>query len=67
MTDQKQIQIGKNLTLGNALPLVLIAGPCALENRDHVLKVADSLVTISNRLNIGRKGTLHLPHHDLNC
>lgn len=53
MTDQKQIQIGKNLTLGNALPLVLIAGPCALENRDHVLKVADSLVTISNRLNIG--------------
>jgi 2-dehydro-3-deoxyphosphooctonate aldolase (KDO 8-P synthase) len=29
--------------VGNALPLVLIAGPCLLESRDHALKVADAL------------------------
>ena len=42
-----------DLTFGNDLPLVLIAGPCALENRQHALDVSGELVEISKRLGIG--------------
>ncbi len=38
---------------GNALPLALIAGPCALESRDHALEMASALKEIAARLNIG--------------
>ena len=38
---------------GNALPLALIAGPCALESRDHALMMAESLRDIAERLKIG--------------
>ena len=38
---------------GNALPLALIAGPCALESRDHALFMADALAEIAGRLGIG--------------
>ena len=38
------------LSLGNALPLVFIAGPCALESRQHALEVAGVLKEISGRL-----------------
>ena len=34
------------LALGNDLPLVLIAGPCALESRAHALEVSAALVEI---------------------
>ncbi|MGE3644819.1 MAG: 3-deoxy-8-phosphooctulonate synthase [Beijerinckiaceae bacterium] len=44
---------GKAVVFGNDLPLALIAGPCALESRDHALKMADALKTISEKLNIG--------------
>jgi 2-dehydro-3-deoxyphosphooctonate aldolase (KDO 8-P synthase) len=39
--------------LGNALPLTLIAGPCALESRDHALDMASALKDIADRLGIG--------------
>ena len=32
---------------GNALPLALIAGPCALESRTHALEVAGALKEIA--------------------
>jgi 2-dehydro-3-deoxyphosphooctonate aldolase (KDO 8-P synthase) len=38
---------------GNALPLTLIAGPCALEGREHALEMATALRDIAERLGIG--------------
>jgi 2-dehydro-3-deoxyphosphooctonate aldolase (KDO 8-P synthase) len=38
---------------GNALPLALIAGPCALESRAHALEMAAALKDIAGRLGIG--------------
>jgi 2-dehydro-3-deoxyphosphooctonate aldolase (KDO 8-P synthase) len=38
---------------GNNLPLALIAGPCALESRDHALEMAGALKEIAGRLGIG--------------
>ena len=37
---------------GNALPFALIAGPCAMESRDHALFMADALVEITKKLSI---------------
>ncbi len=48
----RHLKIGKNVTIGNDLPLVLIAGPCQVESRDHALMMADSLLKISSRLGI---------------
>ena len=38
---------------GNALPLSVIAGPCAMESRAHALEMAAALVEITKRLGIG--------------
>ncbi len=38
---------------GNALPLALIAGPCALESRAHALEMATALKEIATRVGIG--------------
>src|SRR5881296_4232096 len=38
---------------GNTLPLALIAGPCALESRDHALEMAAALKELTGRLGIG--------------
>lgn len=51
-TEQHQVHIG-NLTLGNDLPLVLIAGPCVLESRDHALEMAAGLSEITAGLGLG--------------
>jgi 2-dehydro-3-deoxyphosphooctonate aldolase (KDO 8-P synthase) len=42
-----------NTQFGNKLPLSLIAGPCALESRDHAFEMASALKDIANRLGIG--------------
>ena len=41
-----------NARFGNALPLALIAGPCALEGRSHALEMAAALKEITGRLGI---------------
>jgi 2-dehydro-3-deoxyphosphooctonate aldolase (KDO 8-P synthase) len=41
-----QIKIGKNL------PLVFIGGPCAIESRDHAMKMAEDMKKITDELNI---------------
>jgi hypothetical protein len=41
------------VTFGNRRPLAIIAGPCALESRDHALKMAGSLREIADRLGVG--------------
>src|SRR5215471_12516929 len=38
---------------GNALPLALIGGPCALEGRTHALETAAALKEITARVGIG--------------
>jgi len=52
MTNPRHIKIG-NLTIGNDLPLTLIAGPCALESRTHALEMSAALVEMTTRLGIG--------------
>ncbi|HLJ64621.1 MAG TPA: 3-deoxy-8-phosphooctulonate synthase [Stellaceae bacterium] len=48
----RHVQIGP-LTLGNDRPLVLIAGPCALESRAHALEMSHALVELTRRLKVG--------------
>jgi 2-dehydro-3-deoxyphosphooctonate aldolase (KDO 8-P synthase) len=47
----RHVTIG-DITLGNDLPLVLIAGPCALESRTHALEMSAALVEITRKLGI---------------
>jgi 2-dehydro-3-deoxyphosphooctonate aldolase (KDO 8-P synthase) len=47
----RHVTVG-DITLGNDLPLVLIAGPCALESRLHALEVSAALVEITRKLGI---------------
>ena len=42
-----------NVRFGNAQPLALIAGPCALESRDHAFEMASTLKEITARIGIG--------------
>jgi 2-dehydro-3-deoxyphosphooctonate aldolase (KDO 8-P synthase) len=42
-----------SVRFGNALPLALIAGPCALESRDHALEMASALKEIAGRIGMG--------------
>src|SRR3954453_16268743 len=42
-----------SVSFGNALPLALIAGPCALESRQHALEMASALKEIAGRVGIG--------------
>ncbi len=41
-----RVAIG-DFEVGNALPLALIAGPCAIEGRDHALRVSETLVEMT--------------------
>jgi 2-dehydro-3-deoxyphosphooctonate aldolase (KDO 8-P synthase) len=45
------VTVGK-MSFGNALPLALIAGPCALESRDHALEMASALKEITAKVGI---------------
>jgi 2-dehydro-3-deoxyphosphooctonate aldolase (KDO 8-P synthase) len=46
------VAVGK-VRFGNKLPLALIAGPCALESREHALEMASALRAIAEKLEIG--------------
>ena len=46
-------QGARAVRIGNGLPLVLIAGPCAMEGRDHALFMAEALSALAERLGIG--------------
>ena len=52
MTMPKRIEIGA-LTIANDAPFVLIAGPCALESREHAMEMSAALVEITSTLGIG--------------
>ncbi len=42
-----------NIEISNSLPFVLIAGPCQIETLDHALFMAEKLLQIANKNNIG--------------
>ena len=56
MTDahpvQATVKVGP-VRFGNRLPLSLIAGPCAMESREHALEMASALKEVTARLGIG--------------
>ena len=52
MTAARHVAVG-NLTIGNDLPLTLIAGPCAMESRAHALETAGRLAETCVDLGVG--------------
>jgi len=46
------VTVGR-VKFGNALPLAVIAGPCALESRDHAFEMAAALKEIAGKLGLG--------------
>lgn len=48
----RHVAVG-DVTFGNDLPLVLIAGACQIESRDHALDLAGALKEMADRLGIG--------------
>ncbi|MBR46848.1 MAG: 3-deoxy-8-phosphooctulonate synthase [Rhodospirillaceae bacterium] len=46
MTAPRHVRIG-SITVGNDLPLALIAGPCAIESREHALETAQALAKMA--------------------
>ena len=51
MSDSK-FKIG-DVGIGFDEPLFVMAGPCVIESKEHCLEIADMLVEISQRLEIG--------------
>lgn len=49
---QQSVSIGK-LTVANDRPFTLIAGPCALESRDHALEMCQALQETCAKLGVG--------------
>ena len=52
MNHPRHVEIGR-VTVGNDMPLVLIAGPCAMESRAHALEISHALVEMTEKLGIG--------------
>src|SRR3546814_1383994 len=52
MTQPHHVQVG-TLSIGNDQPLVLIAGPCALESRAHAQEMCHALTELTGKLGIG--------------
>ena len=48
----RHVSIG-SLTVGNDLPLALIAGPCQMESRDHAIQTASILKDLCTKAGIG--------------
>ena len=46
------VTVGK-VKFGNALPLARIAGPCALESREHAFEMAAALKAVTGKLGLG--------------
>lgn len=54
--EQKIVTVGygdvKKVQIGGTLPLAFVGGPCAIENRDHALFMAESITEICEKLDI---------------
>ena len=56
MTEVSTVVVGTGagaVRFANDAPLVLIAGPCAMESRAHALEMAEALVTTTRALGLG--------------
>lgn len=56
MTPLKIVSVGSGageVKFGNHLPLSLIAGPCAMESREHAFEMAAALTEMTRKLGIG--------------
>ncbi len=51
MTAARTVQVGR-IEIGNDRPFVLIAGPCAIESRDHAIEVADAVSAICRKAGV---------------
>jgi len=51
-TVMRKVEVGP-VTLGNDLPVVLIAGPCQIESREHALETAAALVEMAGPRGLG--------------
>ena len=52
MTQPAHIRVG-DISIGNDLPLVLIAGPCVLESRSHAREICDALSEMTAKRGVG--------------
>ncbi|WP_119165466.1 3-deoxy-8-phosphooctulonate synthase [Algihabitans albus] len=52
MTEPRSVRVG-DLELANDMPFTLIAGPCALESRQHALEMSYAIKEVADRLDIG--------------
>ncbi len=52
MMAPRTVRVGP-LSIGNTLPLILIAGPCQIESRDHALEMAQALKEITAKAGVG--------------
>ena len=52
MTAIHHVKVG-DLRIGNDLPFVLFAGPCAMESREHALEMSQAVKEITAKLGIG--------------
>ena len=54
--DKKIVSVGygnvKKVEIGGILPLAFVGGPCAIENRDHALFMAEAIAEICEKLDI---------------
>jgi 2-dehydro-3-deoxyphosphooctonate aldolase (KDO 8-P synthase) len=53
MTTRHHVAVKDQIILGNDLPLVLIAGPCQIESRNHALDCAGALKEMAQAAGIG--------------
>lgn len=53
MTNAASVVTAGSVQFGNALPLAVIAGPCALESRAHAFEMATALKDICARVGVG--------------
>lgn len=51
MTMQRTVRVGP-VTLANDRPFALVAGPCAMESRDHAIEMADALASLCRDLGL---------------
>ena len=52
MTQPRHVTIG-DIEISNDLPLVMIAGPCVMESRDHALDMSSRLAEMARGLGVG--------------
>lgn len=52
MTRHKSVSVGQ-VTFANDRPFTLIAGPCAIESRQHAHEMAQALVELTGKLGLG--------------